>query len=1453
MNVDVSVVVMSYNNEKFLAATIESVLAQEGINLELIVVDDCSTDASVDILERYVGDPRFSYQVHARNMGAGDNYNYCAQQGSGRYVAVLGSDDILLPDHLRSLCAAMDACPSAMLGYTQCEWIDEHGRSLEQAVHPGHARASYSGGRNEVAALLSHDNYITPSAIVFRRSGVEQIVARHGVFAQKHLQAADWELWVRIALHHPDFVFLKQATVGYRIHAGQVSQKFYADDRPLREHTEILERVLADISVRDVLGRDVAAVWSLYERRLQAYPETSRQALGERVDAIERKLLGDGALVTRLAHAQPRFSVILTTFNRPDLLRHALQSLADQQFRDFEVIVVNDHGSPVESVLEGLDFPVTYLCLGSNQGLSAARNAGIAVARGRYLCYLDDDDIYLPGHLAALHEAFLAKPDALVYTDVVYVQERLEGDRRVELGRSFPTAHDGFDRDLLFVRNYIPVNTWAHPRAILDRTGGFDISLSAFEDWDMLLRLVSVPLDVAHVEQVTAEVRQRAQAGGDHMLARESGHFRFLYKRIYSRHPQAADARIEKERQALLESLGRPAPAPAAPAWGIEQWLAERKPSAARTAALQALLAANEGRGHIGVALVDERGDAQALARSLQSLRQQDEPAQCVWVCSDIELDGEQDVEWLQPGGSWTACLNDRLMSGLPAPDFLFVLMAGDCLLPQALLLVAEHRLRHPTSRLVYIDEYVLEGDQAAKPILRPDFNLDMLRSYPYVGRALGFDTALARELGGLEAGYGELALVDLLWRAVEQAGPPVVGHVSEVLLRTERPLFDWAGRDSVREQALRCTRAHLERMGVQAQVVPQAGTDFHAVRYSSGHEPMVSIVVPTRNHAALLRHCIDGLLARTAYANFELLIVDNGSTEPDACEFLERLEKMAMAQLRVLRWPHPFNFSAINNFALEHARGELILFLNNDVQFSTARKDWLNDMVGNALRPEIGLVGARLDYPDGRIQQNGLILGMGEAVGAALRGQPGTTQGYMSRAQVQHNVSALSAACLMARRDVLEELGGFDAQAFPLEHGDVDLCLRAGQAGFLLTILPDTGLQHLEGASRLLAAKGELESVDPDQVLQALYQRWLPRLSLDPYHHPAFDRQEPGFALSPQASRLNEPLPGRPLPVVAAAHADWQGCGYYRVIHPFQALEQELRMEGGLAHGGFHFLDLARAAPDVVVLQGAWINPGILTQMQRYRDLLGCKVVLEFDDYTPNIPVQSIYYKQIPRSLIKTMRRAIEQADWLVVSTPTLAAEYAAFHPSIRIARNGLSPQWWSDLKTARGVGRKPRVGWAGGSSHTGDLAVIRSVVKELEDEVEWVFMGMKPEGVVCEFHPGVAIDRYPAKLASLNLDLAVVPLELNQFNRCKSNLRLLELGACGVPVICTDIDPYQGDLPVTRVRNRHQEWAAAIRAHLADPQEMARRGDALRDAVRSSWMLEGSFMDQWVAAWTI
>ena len=226
--------------------------------------------------------------------------------------------------------------------------------------------------------------------------------------------------------------------------------------------------------------------------------------------------------------------------------------------------------------------------------------------------------------------------------------------------------------------------------------------------------------------------------------------------------------------------------------------------------------------------------------------------------------------------------------------------------------------------------------------------------------------------------------------------------------------------------------------------------------------------------------------------------------------------------------------------------------------------------------------------------------------------------------------------------------------------------------------------------------------------------------------------------------------------------------------------------------------------------------------------------------------------YKQETAKLI---RKSLSFFDRFVVSTAPLADAMRDMHPDIVVMKNRLPSETWGSLRSLRQQGKKPRVGWAGGVSHRGDLEMIFDVVREFSNDVDWVFMGMCPDKLrpyVHEIHSGVDLDLYPAALASLNLDLALAPVEDNIFNACKSNLRLLEYGACGVPVICSNVACYREDnLPVTRVNNRFIDWRDAIRMHLADPDASAKMGLELQAEIRRNWMLTGESLRLWARAW--
>ncbi|MBP2167131.1 GT2 family glycosyltransferase/glycosyltransferase involved in cell wall biosynthesis [Erwinia toletana] len=859
----------------------------------------------------------------------------------------------------------------------------------------------------------------------------------------------------------------------------------------------------------------------------------------------------------------------------------------------------------------------------------------------------------------------------------------------------------------------------------------------------------------------------------------------------------------------------------------LENWLKTRQPSVTRIEVLRSFLQQSPAAADIGVVIVQQPGEEDAVKASLASLQTQQLAAQQVLLAEASDL-------------SALFATSERTS--------LLVINAGTVLQPQALLLFAEHCLRQPEVAVWYCDTINGTHLQNAEMLLKPDINLDLLRSQPYIGNQLLVNLAAVREFGELEASLPQLALLDLVWKIIETRGTAHIGHISDVLMQIPTTYDSWLMLPGVIAENLKLTTAHLARCGLPADVGPGLAAGLQRVRFHHQERPLVSIIIPTRDRLPLLRRCIESLMEKTRWQQYELLIVDNGSQDADACEYLGQLEALDLAQVRVLRWPHPFNFSAINNFAVEQARGELLLLLNNDIEIIDG--DWLEALVEHALRPEVGIVGARLEFHDGRIQHAGIATGVGLGAGPVYEGTPGDNPGYMQRLNSIHNVTAVSAACMMVRKSVYQELAGLDDVQFPVYLSDVDFALKARDAGYLTVWTPYARLQHMGGATRVLGDKIGVPSFPAGEIFDVLREKWRNALSSDISYNRQLAKVGSNFRLGTRQAEYQQPLPGRPLPVMMACNKNFTGCGNYRVIMPFKALEHNLVLEGGLTHGFPSVMEVAEVQPDILLLE-LIVEPEVSQRIKQYRQVSNTKIIMEYDDYLPNLPLKSAFRKQVPKDVVSRLRRSIEQADWLVVSTEPLAESYAPFHHDIRVAKNRLDVELWGSLTSARRQGKKPRVGWAGGSSHTGDLEILLPFIKELENDVDWVFMGMKPQGIKCEYHIGVPFDYYPEKLSTLNLDLALVPLEINQFNECKSNLRLLELGALGVPVICTDIEPYRCNLPVTCVSNRYKDWMKAIREHLSDMDALARNGDVLRDAVHKDWMLRDHGIDDWAQAW--
>ena len=396
---------------------------------------------------------------------------------------------------------------------------------------------------------------------------------------------------------------------------------------------------------------------------------------------------------------------------------------------------------------------------------------------------------------------------------------------------------------------------------------------------------------------------------------------------------------------------------------------------------------------------------------------------------------------------------------------FVGLLDHDDLLAPQALYRMME-RLEEKEIDVFYTDEDKVTTDLAEhfQPHFKPDFNLDLLRSNNYITHFFVARTELVRNVGGFRQEYDGAQDYDFIFRCVEQAGE--ICHIPEILYhwRThkESTSDNPVSKMYAFEAGKRAIEGNLERCGVQAVVSHTKDLGFYQVEYPVQGSPLVSVLIPNKDQKESLKKCLDSVFEKTTYSNYEIIIIENNSTESETFAYYRELQKRS--NVKVITWKEGFNYSAINNFGEKEASGDYLLFLNNDVEVINPR--WMEEMLGNCQRPEVGITGAKLYYPDDTIQHAGTIIGIGGIAGHAFLNMPRSRTGYLHKASIQMNLSAVTAACMMMKRSVFEQLGGFE-EKLTVAFNDVDLCLRTVQAGYLVVYNPKVELYHYESKSR--------------------------------------------------------------------------------------------------------------------------------------------------------------------------------------------------------------------------------------------------------------------------------------------------------------------------------------------------------------------------------------------------
>jgi hypothetical protein len=470
------------------------------------------------------------------------------------------------------------------------------------------------------------------------------------------------------------------------------------------------------------------------------------------------------------------------------------------------------------------------------------------------------------------------------------------------------------------------------------------------------------------------------------------------------------------------------------------------------------------------------------------------------------------------------------------------------------------------------------------------------------------------------------------------------------------------------------------------------------------------------------------------------------------------------------------------------------------------------------------------------------MILGMADTAGYLFFGEPYESLGYMGRLQLTQNFSAVSSLCMICGKDLYLRIGGFGDRYTEPRLAEVDLCLRAKQAGANIVWTPNATV-CIDGA-------GDVATAVEQQQIDAFTAEHLPILSRDPAHNPNLSLLSVTLEVE---SELVVPWSKshRPRPRIWGFPLNDQGVGQYRVVQPLEALDR-----GALADTALlpehervsrvrlpSLCELSRVEPDSLLIQHGFTDL-FLKWLPKYRKLGDLAMLFGIDDNLFEIPARNQRGENMPKDLVCRLREALSCCDTLIVTTEPLVDVYSDFIDDIRVIPNHLSGWLWPEIVSKPTREGKPRVGWVGAQQHGGDLALLAPVMEALKDEVDWVLMGMCPRELrpfLAEYHQPVAYGKYPEKLNSLNLDLALAPLENNAFNECKSDLRILEYGAMAWPVVASDIYPYRNKL-ITLVENESDKWISVIREHLHDREALAERGRNLYRWVRANRLIENN-----------
>lgn len=1123
----VSVILPTYNHEKYVSEAIRSVLDQTYEDFELLIADDGSSDDTVARVKEF-DDPRITFSVFEENQGACTIGNWLLARATGEYVAVFHSDDVFMPDKLEKQVRFLDDNPQYGAVFSNVKLIDDDSEPFTDTTHPWF-NLCRQPNRNRFEWLnffFFNGNCLCHPSILIRKACYDEV----GLFDERMAQLADLDLWFRLCMQY-DIHILPDELIKFRVRSGGQNASGMRPEVLTRDKFEFSNILKRYLQIKDL---------ELFEK---VFPEITEHGWSRNVDDIP-VVLAKLALSEKCIHPGSRLFAVLTLFEHmhPNDAQKELTAGSWTSYRDFiretgrddlfgffnEFSLreqLEERDRLIDEIKSGLTekeqqlqangdklFEVERLLNAKSQELLEAKRLfaqreHLIAEKNRQLSHLTEQNSLMmtsrswrfTGPMRALGRLLREiraslKPILRALRDKVRPQgtssllryniestklrQTFNGNIMFVSGWYFAKGKEGpFELEIVGGEEILarftcderrPDVCRAYSKEIPDDTSRF---LCGFRYW-------------ADIPHGLKKVEIRAVPGGEVLRKIDINRLSDSDGSVWLvSHPAATgrkDGSIGGNQTAHYLSLRPDASV------SREDKFVERNQVRQQVRKLMEKGAAKFlTRPMISIIMPVYNADPDILEEAIESVRNQIYPEWELCLADDASTRAETrdilkriengpriKITYREENGHISAASNDA--AALATGEFVALMDQDDLLAPDALFEIVRLLQNEPDADVIYSDEDKV--DQQGKHYglhFKPDWSPTLLLGYNYFNHLTCIRRSLFEKAGGFRSGFEGAQDYDLVLRAAE---------LTDRIFHIPRVLYHWRAipgstaysaeeKPIVADAANRALAEALHRQGINARIyLPEVTSKLkvpvHQLDWPDDG-PGVEIIIPTLNNHKILNTCIDSILEKTTYRNFRIMVVDNDSDEPESLKYLESISGERVRVERIGNDEVGFSFARINNLAVAQTEAEYVLFLNDDTEVMEPR--WLSRLVGYGQLPGVGAVGARLLYPDDTIQHGGVVLGMGGGFipDHAFSRLPKDAPGYFFLPHTAREVSAVTGACLLTGKATFLAAGGFDEARYRVSLNDVDYCLRLQEQGQRVLYVPGAELCHHESLTR--------------------------------------------------------------------------------------------------------------------------------------------------------------------------------------------------------------------------------------------------------------------------------------------------------------------------------------------------------------------------------------------------